>query len=186
MAHTRAVSSLTVELNEHPPWHVVCVDHGGILIHLFPTEDSVCLRVNVSPGDADGMQSVALHPGDRVRFTYRVPSDLVSSAPALEALVKPGAPPAPGHRFGLDLRRGERPSVRLSHPPGGSFDFMLGNLAQDHARCFVHAGNPHERWQWQFADLHDGDSMTLEIVETDWNTAFPHIEPVPQSGSDEI
>jgi hypothetical protein len=186
MARPRAISSLTVEINENPPWHSVCV-RGDVLIHMFPTEDSVCMRVNVSPGvDADGMQDVALHPGDRVRFTYRVPSDLVGSAPSVQSLIKAGAPPAPGHRFGFDLRSGERPSVRLSHPPGGSFDFMLGNIPRDHARCFVHAGNSHERWRWQLADLYDNDSLSLEIVETDWNTAFPHIEPVPPSGLHEI
>ena len=129
---------------------------------------------------------VALYPGDRVRFTYRVPSDLVGTAPSLESLVKAGAPPAPGHRFGIDLRRGELPLVRLSHPPGGSFDFMLGNLPRDHARCFVLAGNSHERWRWQLVDLYDGDSLSLEIVETDWNTTFPHIEPVPPSELPEI
>jgi len=60
MARAREISSLTIEINENPPWHVVCVDRGDVVIHMFPTEDSVCMRVNVSAGsDADDVQDVA-------------------------------------------------------------------------------------------------------------------------------
>ena len=39
------------------------------------------------------------------------------------------------------------------------------------------AENEDERWNWQLDDLYDGDSIELEIVETNWNTPFPRVEP---------
>lgn len=181
MARKRPTTSLTVQLNDQPPWHLVA-RQPLIHLHLWPAEDSVSLQINLSREDVD-KRLVPLHPGDRLRVTYRVPSDLVPASPPIASAQATGAPPAPGRRFGLDVRfdgdaEGE-PPIRLSHPPGGSFSFMLGNIPIDHARCSIHASNDHERWQWQLADLYDGDGFVLEVVETDWNTPFPSISPVP-------
>ncbi len=138
------------------------------------------VSVKTDSGEEADYWLKTIKPGDRLKFSYAVNTESAdSTVAAIEGFARKEETYTitPGLRIGLDVARKDGSKPRLSHPPDGGFDFMLGNIPRDHARCFVMAENEEERWNWQLDDLYDGDSIELEIVETDWNTPFPRVEP---------
>ena len=73
----------------------------------------------------------------------------------------------------------------MSHPPNGEFGVVIANVPLSHARVFVTADNEGESWRWQLVDLWAGNSLELDVVETDWNTPFPRIKRVDSEEPDQ-
>ncbi|UCV21672.1 hypothetical protein [Ferribacterium limneticum] len=174
--------ALTIEYNDSGPLRAVSAERGGLSVHLYnSTEGYLYLRVSVKLSGAEKADYwlKTIKPGDRLKFSYAVTTECVeNSVCAIETFAREGetyAVPS-GLRLGFDVVLEGEHKVRLSHPPDGGFSFMLANVPRDHARCYVMAGNDGENWNWQLEDLFDGDSIELAIVETNWNTPFPHVE----------
>lgn len=179
--------ALHVRLNTDQTYTALSAERGGLSVHLYTSDVGFLhLRVTVKTG-SDQKQDFWLRtvkPPDRITFTYAKaqPADVDSMA-GIEGLARDNEAyqtPA-GKHLGFDVALGED-HARLSHPKNGGFDFMLSNVPLDHARCFVMAGNEEEDWNWQLPDLQFGESIKLELVETDWCSEFPRVTPRSAGG----
>ncbi len=172
--------ALSIRYNDQMPITALA-ERGGLNVHLYnSTEGYLHMCVSVKRGEADFQDYWVrtIMPGDRIEFTYsyatQASRDNIAEIEGIARKHETYAVPA-GLRIGFDFKSASREKVRLSHPPQGGFSFMLGNIPGDHARCFVMAENEEEGWNWQLDDLYDGSWVTLEFVETSWNTPFPRI-----------
>ena len=121
-----------------------------------------------------------MKPGDRLKLTYDGPS--VDSGTSIDKIEIHDEPSnsftlKKGCRIGFDITVGDE-KRRLSHPEGGGMSIMISNVPSDHARFAVNAGNDEENWNWQQEDLYAGDSVDIEIVETDWCDPYPKVEKI--------
>lgn len=183
-----AVFALAIQYNDQGPFVATSPTRAQLGFELSTT-DAGWLKLVVHVGPIDRALEYILErvgPGDRLRFQYNIISE------PLEASIEQLASAArkhdslhlrEGHRIGLDVK--EAPArwdhdlrgVRLSHPEGGGLQLLLGTTPKDHARVFVMAFNERERWQWQLPDLHSGEALAIEVVETTWCTDFYDVSP---------
>jgi hypothetical protein len=177
------ICALSIEFNGLGPF-VLPTRRNGFTLVLDgdgPTLELV-VTVEAAPGEPPPSHHVleGIRPGDRLRISYVRTTAHRSSIDALPQCSRVGESYQlpEGLRLGLDTQDPKGDSVRLSHPPGGGFSFCMSNLPGDHARCFVVAENDEESWRWQFRDLYLGGSIDFTVVETGWNTAFPHVVPL--------
>jgi hypothetical protein len=179
--------ALSIQYNDHAPFTAKSRVHAGLGLSFYNSDQGfVHLRVMVKRAEHDESEYwlKTIRPGDRLRISYRLASPLEAESIAgianCERIGETYEIPH-GQRIGFDVDMNGREAVRLSHPPEGSFIFILGNIPLTHARCQVMAENETEDWQWQLADLFVDSSIGLTFVETSWNTPFPRITVTPDS-----
>lgn len=179
--------ALSIQYNDNAPFTAISNIHAGLGCSFYNSiHEFVHLRVMVKYDDLNESEYwiKTIRPGDRLRITYRLaaPTEMANIA-EIESCERTGEiyQVPNGKRIGFDLEMEGRETVRLSHPPEGSFLFILGNVPFDHARCQVMAENEVEDWQWQLADLYADSSMNLTFVETTWNTPFPRVRLISES-----
>lgn len=177
------IYGLEICYNGKSPLRCFSKERGGVNVHLYTAQGGK-LRLDVSLKTARQSKEYSLTellPGDSLNFKFlcRTRSGGQSMAKLRQLNRKPVAwRRTPKFRFGLDVRLKTGDTVRTSHPKGGGFSFMLGNIPLDHARAFVMAGNRKERWHWQLTDLYPDEEVSFHIVETDWCDEPPSVKPV--------
>src|SRR4051812_45455207 len=174
--------ALSIRYNDSAPFTAISGLHAGLGLSFYNSiHGFVYLQVMVKRDELNKSEYwlKTILPGDRLRITYRHAGSLeVANIAEIERCERIGEiyeVPA-GQRIGFDVMMDGRETVRLSHPPEGSFLFILGNVPLDHARCQVMADSDVEDWQWQLVDLYADSSIGLTFVETTWNTPFPRIK----------
>jgi hypothetical protein len=183
-----AVFALTIHYNNQGPFVATSPTRAELFFELSTT-DAGWLKLVVHVGPIDDPLEYVLErvgPGDRLRFQYDILSEpLEASIEQLPSAAREdgtlclGA----GKRIGLDVIEAPAPwdedlrGERLSHPEGGGFQLVLGTIPRDHARVFLMAGNEKERWNWQLPDLHSGNALAIEVVETTWCSDFYDASP---------
>lgn len=177
---------LALKYNEAAPVLFHSAELAGLSAHLYTaTSGALCLCVSVEvAGQRQDHWLDAVIPGDSLVFSYQVSGGVPGISDGdLSLLSRPEKthPLADGFRYGLDVEF-DSGAVRISHPVGGGFSFRLANVPRDHARAFVMAGNAEESWNWQFKDLNPGHSISLRVVETDWNDPPPRISRKQAAG----
>lgn len=156
-------------------------ERGGLHADIFSSSENLLhLRVSVKVKQSEFTHYWFKHirPGDQLRFTYKIANDgAVANIKDIESIPQNRTPQnlPSGMRLGFDYLRLDGSQVRLSHPEGGGFIFVLGNIPLNHARTFIMAGNEQEEWFWQLDDLHPDNAITLKVIETDWNNAYPRV-----------
>jgi hypothetical protein len=178
-----SVYGLEVRYNNQTPLRCFSRERGGVFAHLY-TAKGGNLRLDVTiKKDCESKEYSlgALVPGDM--FTFRFLRRSRSGKQSIDQLPRLARKPVvwratPKFRLGLDIRLKTGDTVRTSHPKGGGFSFMLGNIPLDHARAFVMAWNRKEQWHWQLNDLNPDEEIALHIVETDWCDEPPVVKPV--------
>jgi hypothetical protein len=173
--------TLDIEYNGLGPFTAVSSDRAGIAVTLATNTLSgdvgLYIVYRIDKNTTKNYTLDNLRPGDRFKFTYDGPN--VDSGTSIDRIEEHDhAEPAAlreGLRFGFDVVDGEK-RTRLSYPKGGGMILNIVNAPLDHARVWVTAGDDEEEWFWQLKDLHTGDSLELEIVETDWSDSFPTVQ----------
>jgi hypothetical protein len=171
---------LEVIYNSNKPLYCFSALHAGVGAQLYDVNGSLNLIIYVKAAEERKKYQLGrILPGDKLSFRY-LADDIVqaSNINEMEALSRAGGPSPlqPGFRFGLDAKLKSGKTVRVSHPDGGGFRFILGNIPLDHARVQFMAGNEVEEWHWQFPDLYPNEGIVLEVVETNWNDPPPSVE----------
>ena len=182
---------IELQINDDPPLIGWSKTNGLFAFLALFDDGGLQLRITVKEDESSADKDYWFWPlegGDRIRMTYRISEEAGDSTFETcgeredEDDVPVKCPQ--GLRWGLDFtfvprdpsaRTLDPKTVRLSYPMGGSFRLFWGNIPRDHARCFVMAGTETEKWHWQLPDSHDGDSIELRVVQTDWNTPFPKV-----------
>ena len=176
----RSMYALQIQYNDANPIVAIRRQMGAVNA-VLSAQDGTALTLVFDVKDGEETKKyriTTIKPGDHLKFTIiEAASGMVETISGLDAYneSQDRLELRPGFRLGIDVELcGE--IVRLSHPPNGYFTLIIGGGPKDHMRAFILAGNKSEFWRWQLKDIYIGDCLDMTIVETDWNTPFPHIE----------
>jgi hypothetical protein len=169
------IFGLEVSYNQGEPVRCFSRLPSGVNIHLYTTDtELLCLNIIVKThGGRIRHVLDRIQPGDELRFRFlRVDAVAVDDAepstmeklPA-QSRVDESFMLQPGSRVGLDVTFSSGETVRISHPEGGGFSFMMGNVPLVYARAFVMAGNENESCHRQFPNIFPDEAISLRVVE---------------------
>jgi hypothetical protein len=176
----RGLYGLEIRYNDNQPLYCFSAKPAGVGAQLY-TEITgfldLTIYIKIDETRAE-YQLKRILPSDKLRFRYLNGVGTESSnITRLEDLSRAAEPSTlqPGFRLGLDVQLESGKTIWVSHPDGGAFRFILGNVPLDHARAQFMAGNHMEEWHWQFPDLYPNEAITLEVVGTNWNDPPPSV-----------
>lgn len=172
---------LEIRYNNNNPLYCFSAEPAGVGAQLYTDMDnSLNLSIYVKEtGERVRYDLKKILPGDQLRLRYlddkaRQPSNIDELK--TQTRMENASVFEPGFKIGLDAKLKSGKIVRVSHPEGGGFQLILGNIPLDHARVQFMAGNHAEEWHWQFPDLYPNEEITLEVVKTNWNDSPPSVE----------
>jgi len=179
--HLAKFHTLDVEYNGEGPFTAASNIRGGLSLNLSSAYDGFIylnVRFEVDKNTTKHFAVKTVKPGDSIKITYDGPAtdngSTIDKIEGLELNERPEESPE-RQRLGFDVTLKNHKKWRLSHPENGGIRLALANVPLDHSRVWVSAGNDEEEWYWQLEDLYAGDSITLEIVATDWCDPFPNV-----------
>jgi hypothetical protein len=158
---------------------------GGVWCALYRVEPG-SIRMNIEIKTIRGPAECSLGTitaGDTLSFRYlclgRQPETEPCNMGRISTLSRPYQKPVPqpGCTLGLDIEFESSRTVRISGSEDRSLVFRLSNGYLKHATASGISQSEGESWHWRFPDVHPNQTVSLKVVETDWNDPPSSVEP---------